>query len=784
MDAHADKQPPTPSRTGPAPVPGPTPTPVPGPAPVAVTVSPAYAADRLARALRTSRTHADTATRERAESRARKWQSVLAGIADGSLSIGSRTPVAALPAWVTPEVVTGGFATGTASAGGPLLPYEEEAARLAGVPADRAELFAHFLTEDGLAHLWSLLDSGRYEVRVPEEAALATVAWLVRAGDFDAAAELVTVLRPFAGRLRFSPRPADRPAPGVDSVHRRTVGEAAAALARRGPNTAVETQREALSVWRPFEDELLAHRLLAHGRVPGPDWHAQGAALLARYRALASAHTLCTKHLDPKSNAAILRRALEEEVAGRAPAPRLAGLLRVAVESMLAKRGAPGSPGHTRLRAVQARQAALPAHHALAGLVLRRISGLDQRAGTPDTDTPVAPVSAEEARETGLPAGAEVPAAVAGTVRAALSAPLEVLVERGVVPSAEVLAELVPQLVAAVTAERYADEPLRNLMAATYRAFRGRRSLLLLNLESQVRIEELPWLRAVSGHRSAAGADTGPAAEALRRLGGLAVRAFPGTVLPNPLVRELGQLARQAELGAPFTEELAADIFMGTFGPKFLVAARVAGELLEESLYARYYGIDYSGVRRMAVSQAAESARSGRPARTAPEFAALCAQRAGGDRAWSVAANGKVIEQAQILTTHNLATLVGRAGVTVPGGWARPARECFGAVCRLVARVEGNPRPLPAIKDAAYAWRQMLFHLSLCGPAERADVLAWIEAESALRPAHVRARLAPALAGLRLVAGGGSFAADGTADNGRARRLLGWSTDGHWMRKP
>ncbi|WP_260618550.1 hypothetical protein [Streptomyces sp. WAC07149] len=785
MDAHADKQPPNPSRTGPAPVPGPTTTPVAGPAPVAVTVSPSYAAERLARALRTSRSHGDAATRERAASRARKWQSVLAGIADGSLSIGSRTPVAALPAWVTPEVVTGGFATGAASAGGPLLPYEQEAARLAGVPADRAELFAHFLTEDGLAYLWSLLDSGRYEVRVPEEAALATVAWLVRAGDFDAAAELVTVLRPFAGRLRFSPRPADRPAPGVDSVHRRTVGEASAALARRGPNTAVETQREALAVWRPFEDELLAHRLLAHGRVPGPDWHARGAELLARYRSLAAAHTLCTKHLDPKSNAAILRRALEEEVAGRAPAPRLAGLLRVAVESMLAKRGAPGSPGHARLRAVQARQAALPSHHALAGLVLRRISGLDQGAGTPDTDTPVAPVSAEEARATGLPAGAEVPAAVAGTVRAALSAPLEVLVERGVVPSAEVLAELVPQLVAAVSAERYADGPLRNLTAATYRAFRNRRSLLLLNLESQVRVEELPWLRAVSGHLRADGAeDTGPAAEALRRLGGLAVRAFPGTVLPNPLVRELGQLARQAELGAPFTEELAADIFMGTFGPKFLVAARVAGELLEESLYAHYYGIDYAAVRRMAVTQAAESARSGRPARTAPEFAALCAERAGGDRAWSVAANGKVIEQAQVLTTHNLATLVGRAGVTVPGGWARPARECFETVCRLVARVEGNPRPLPAIKDAAYAWRQMLFHLSLCGPDERASVLAWIEAESARRPAHVSTRLAPALAGLRLVARGGSFDADGTAEGGRARRLLGWSTDGHWMRMP
>ncbi|MCX5193031.1 hypothetical protein OOK31_03840 [Streptomyces sp. NBC_00249] len=765
MNAHADKQLPNPSSAA-----------------VPVSVSPSYAAGRLARALRTSTLHEDPATRERARSRADRWRQVLAGITSGSLDVGSRTPVASLPAWVTPEVVTGGFATGTATAGGPLLPYEQEAARLAGVPATRADLFAHFLTEDGLARLWTLLDSGCYEVRVPEEAALATVAWLVRAGDFDAAAELVTVLRPFADRLRFLPRPAERPPAPVGAVHRRTVGEAGAALARRRPNAAVETQREALTVWRPFEDELLAHRLEARPAAPGPHWQADGAALLARYGTLAAEHTRCTKHLDPKSNAAILRRALEEELAGRALTPRLAGLLEVAVTSMVAKRGLPGSPGHLRLRRTQAAQAALPSHHALAALVLRRLSRLDQGSGTPDVDRPLAPVSPQEARETGLPVGAAVPPAVGAPVRAALSAPLEVLVERGVVPSAEVLAQLVPQLVAVVTAEQYADGPLRTLMAAAYRAFRGRRSLLLLNLQHQVRIEELPWVRAVSAHRADGAGAHEQAEEALRRLGELAVSAFPATLLPNPLVRELGQLGRQAELGTPFVEELAADIFMGTFSPKFLVAARIAADLLEGSLYERYYGIDYAGLRRIAVAQAADTALRGRTAGGAQEFARLCAERAGDSGlSWSTAANGTVIEQAQILTTHNLATLVARAGITPPGGWAALARDCFDTVCRLAARMEGDPM-LSTIKDTAYAWRQMLFHLSLCDADERAAVLARIDAEAAGRPAYVRNRLAPAVNGLRLVAAGGSFGPDGTALGGRARRLLGWSTRGHWMR--
>ncbi|MFJ3516183.1 hypothetical protein [Streptomyces sp. NPDC090131] len=772
MNAHADKQLPNRSASKAAPETAP------------VSVSPAYAESRLARALRTSVLHEDTATRERARFRAQQWRQVLSGIGAGSLAVGSRTPVAGLPAWVTPDVVTGGFATGSARAGGPLLPYEEEAALLAGVPATRSALFAHFLTEDGLARLWSLLDSGQYEVRVPEEAALATVAWLVRAGDFDAAAELVTALQPFADRLRFLPRPTDRPRPAAGAVHRRTVGDTAAALARRRPGAAVETQREALTVWAPFADDLLTHRLEAVSGTPGPHWHADGAALLARYGSLAAEHTRCTKHLNPKSNTAVLLRALEEELAGRAPAPRLAGLLRVAVSAMVAKRGAPGSPGHTRLRRVQAAQAALPSHHALAGLVLRRLSRLDPAGGTADVEAPLAPVDERESLETGLPVGAAVPTAIGNCVRAALSAPLEELVARGVVPSAEVLAELVPQLVAAVTADQYTDEPLRNLMAGTYCAFRNRRSLLLLNLQHQVRIEELPWLRAVSAHRDAAAGVQEQAEEALRRLGGLAVSAFPATVLPNPLVRELSHLGRQAELGTPFVEELAADIFMGTFTPKFLVAARIAADLLEGSLYERYYGIDFARLRRMAVAQAVDSAQRGRPARSAEEFARLCAERAGTNGAsWRPAANGKVIEQAQILTTHNLATLAARVKVAPVAGWAALARDCFDVVCRLVNRMADRPM-LSTIKDTAYAWRQMLFHLSLCEDAERAAVLEWIEADILRRPPLVQARLEPALAGLRLVAAGGSFGADGTGERGRARRLLGWSTDEHWMRAP
>ncbi|MFF9908979.1 hypothetical protein [Streptomyces sp. NPDC013457] len=804
MDEIADQQPPTEPAS-------------PAGAPAAVTIglataSSAYAAGQLARALRTSVSHAEPATRDRALGRIQKWRAVLAGMADGSLTIGARTPVAGLPAWVTPEVVRGGFATGTPGAGGPLASYEADAASRAGVPADRAALFAHALTEAGLQELWQLLDTGRYEVSLPEEAALLTVAWLVRAEDFDAAAALVRELQPFADRLRFLPRPTDRPTPDASAVHRRSVGQVSHALRARGPKTAIEVQREALGVWRPFDDELLAYWLQhaevtaparsaadrsGPGRVPGPgqatarpgpgDARGQAAALLERYRTLAAAHTLCRKHRDQKSNTGIMLRALEEAAAGRPLAPRLAGLLRHAVTSVVAKRGLPGSDRHSRLRAEQARQAALPAHHEIATAVADRLAALDQRGGTPDVDGPLAPITQTEAAETGLPAGTVVPPRLRHVVRTALSAPPEELLARGLVPSAEVLAELVPQLVANATAQRYADPALRTLMAATYRAFRNRRSLMLLNLAHQVRVDELPWVRAVAGQGSDADtqARARAAAEAaLRRLGDLAVGAFPGTLLPNPLVREMSHLARQADLSAPFTEELAADIFMGTFSSKFLTTARIAADLLQDSLYTRYYGIDCAAVRSMAVVHAADNLGRTHPARTAPAFDRLCGERAGTDTAysWSPAGNGTVIEQAQILTTHNLAVLVRHVGIAPEAGWEALAEEAFAAVCRLVARVHGHPRPLGTIKDAAYGWRQTLFFLSLCPTARQTALVQQMAAEAARQPWHTAARLAPVIAGLRLVAGGGTFDADGTALGGLARRFQGWTTTGHWMR--
>lgn len=743
-----------------------------------------YPLGELAKAFVTAATNEDPATRQRAQQRVRRWWAVLSGMASGRLTIGSRTPVDGLPAWVTPEVVHGGFATGAAAAGGPLRPNEVALAERVGVPAQRESLFAWHLSDAGLAELGSLLGSGGYRLEMPEQAALLTVAWLASSGDRARALGLLDEIGPYAGRLSFAPvpDPAARRDPSV--VWRAPAGAVGGALRGRRENARVETMREALTVWNPFADDLLELWVSTRdadgvlGAVFPARWRERAEDLLARYERMAAEHTRCGKHRRPKENLFILRSAIQETLEGRELTPREHGLLRHAVDSMLRRRGLPGSPHHGALRDAQARVAAMPSHHQLARVVVSRLAALDPDAGVTDVDTICVPVTAEEATRHAIAEGSPIPESIRRVVHRARAGTVGELIDAGVVPSAEVLAELVPQIAATTSAASYADPALRTLVVATYRAFRRRRSLLLLDLQHQVRLNELPWTQAIRPYRETSPDTQREARETVRRLGELALDGFPATLLPNPLVRELATLAQEAGQDLPWVEELAADIFMGRFSTKYVRAAHLAGQLLAGSLYARYYDIDYPALPALT-----DTARSGRDgAASSRAFDTLCRQRAGlesdGGGSW-VAANGMVIEQAQILTTHNLATLVHALDVTPSDGWTALARRAFTRTVRLAGRLDHSPRPLSTIKDIAYAWRHMIFYLSQPSDTDVRTAVDQLHAELADAPDPVRDRLTPALVGLGYIAVGGRFTDDITPAGGR--RLLGWTTGPHWL---
>ncbi|MEQ0559824.1 hypothetical protein ABJI51_12125 [Amycolatopsis sp. NEAU-NG30] len=733
-----------------------------------MTASRGYAYGQLERALRTAESTSDPAVRRRARAKAGRWRDVLAGMADGTLRIGSRTPVADTPAWVTLEVAHGGFATGRYLAEVPLQ-QAERALLPAGAPGttDRERLNLWYLTDAGLAALRGALAGEAYRVEVPEDAALPVVAWLLDHGHAEAALDLVAELRPLLHRLRLAPLPGAAAKPAGTLVRLSTVGEVRENLRAKKARPAITAMRETLRVWHPLYDRLVAlwaetvegglPRLTADGVSGGwpcrtwPEgWESRRAQWLADYATASARHRASTAHLHPKSNFARLHRALlvSADLTGRD-----VGWIRRALANTVTKHGEPGSPRRAALRAVQAEVAARPAHAELAAVLAGRLDAYPADGGLPALD----------------PLVEDVPAHLAAKAARALEAPVEELVARGVIPSGDVLAAVLPQITAQLLAANIEDEQLAALYAQTYAAFRRRRGLLLLDLEHQVRLEELPWIRALEPFRRTRPDAARAARQTLTQTVLLALGSFPHAILPNTLVRELGALGPPM----PLLEELAADIFTGTFTGKWRTAAEIAGRVLTGTLYARYYDLPQTWPQPASPRWTRRLYR-----RTAGGFAELCRARAAEARTGGlldyVAANGTVIEQSQILTTHNLAVLVETLGLH--GHLRAAGPELAGqALAWAVRRLASDPH---AIRNVAVAWRQAVFFLSFCtGEQQRAAVATLADQVSR---AGLDARFGPAVTGLAHVVAGGRFTADGRVPGSPGRRLLGWSRGPHW----
>ncbi len=764
--------------------------------------NPGYALGQLGRLLVTSESHADPATRERARLKMNKWQEIFSGMLSGALAVGSRTPVVGTPAWATLEVATGGFATGALLAAGPLRPHET--ARLGrlgrdGLDADaaRAVLNASFLDDAGLAEIQSLLGSGCYRIEVPEEGALLVVAWLLRQGHGDAARAILEQLGPFLGRLRFYPLPAERPQTPTAVVHVQTVGEAGAELEMIPDNERALVQRDVLQVWNPLLDRLInlfvetvegplpAVTLGSGGQVqrdPGgaelidggwpcqiypPGWRERAQTWLADYGRLRASHRPCRRLERAQEAGTRLRAALARCVADpRSLSGREVGAIRRMLALIAAARGLPDSPRSQALRQRQAQHAKLPTRRERAMLLRQRLRSYPQDAGLSALEPVLVPITQQESQRLGFPAERPLPASLHTWLLRCLDAPIEVLVDKGVIPSGEILARVVPQLSAQVGAAGIADETLRRLYTAIYQAFRRRRSLLLLNLESQVRLHELPWVAAITQFRVEDAGTRAGARRTLTELVRLALTAFPQVILPNKLLQEIRALCDRADVKVPIVEEIAADIFMGEFTEKYLQAAQQAAGLLRGSLYECYYGISYKQVQAL---RATPSGRKDVPGR-APQLYLLCCELAGEAKvgARQVARNGRILEQAQILTTHNLAPLTQALGLRelLQSELEALAQRCFTFVCCEQQRRFTHFRlRLHMHKNTAYAFRQMIFFLSLGPQSLVENFLRWAAQHLSAQPAEFQQRFGPTLRGLASAAVG---------DSPGAARFLGW----------
>ncbi|USE35783.1 hypothetical protein [Endozoicomonas sp. SCSIO W0465] len=312
--------------------------------------------------------------------------------------------------------------------------------------------------------------------------------------------------------------------------------------------------------------------------------------------------------------------------------------------------------------------------------------------------------------------------------------PLGELLERGDITSAEVLASKLLEIVPIVRSESIHDPMLARLFAQIALAFNKRRSLLLLNLQSQVRMDELPWVKHL---QSITPIDESKRLENARTLiSDMIIQTytyFPHTILPNTFIKSLGQVIKALPESSmeqpPLTEELAADIFMHEFSEKFLKAAKQAASLMQGTLYEKYYGLDYGVIANLETPEALYD---------------LCLSKSGtsvdyyhyGDRVYRSARpseNGKIIEWQQVITTHNLATLTNAINLCEylrsENGKRLSLKVADWIVTKCTRYNPGNPDQirLQEHKNLAYAVRQMLFFLSFQPEDVQFSVLAKLQ---------------------------------------------------------
>lgn len=752
-----------------------------------------YAAFQMAKALTTACLDPDPAVRARAEARAARWQNVIGHLRAGTADYGSRTPFADAPAWVTLEVATGGFATGRWLAGGELVEHERAlAAALPGVQPgrERLDLNLWHLGDAGMDALRERLRSGDYRIDVPEEAALPMVVWLLDTGRVDDAWSLVDTIAPFFDRLRFFPPPAQGLPAMSGEVHVFTAGDVMERLAALRAQPHLAAQRQAVEVRLPLHDRAVA--LFLDTYVDGwpcrqylPGWPDAARALCDDIAAASRAAGRVPRPAKDRRDelAALLALCVRDPAALDG---RQVGRIRRIVDDFVRAHGRPGSDTQRALRERQRQEVAAPAHHLIGKAVSARLAAVAPTEGIADFAPLAVPITAAEAQAFALESGTTLPPAIVRRLERCRRGTIAELIACGVITSADTVARVLPALTAEIRGAGFADPVLRRLYAATYRAFRRRRSLLLLDLQHQVALAELPWIEVVESARSTDAALAASARQALVESAMVVVDAFPQAILPNKLLQEYRALAATAQLDLPFVDEIATDIFMGEFTHKFIDAARRAARTLAGTLYADYYAIDTQALAALVDKPKASSRRSlwrTLVPRSDP-LATLAAERAGVPLGtWRPATNGMILEQVQILTTHNLALLFDDLGLKpqLQPRLASLALRCFAWLCARQQMPAPHWRDrLIALKNAAYAWRQMLFFLSMLDAASRREALASIEHHFHAQPDAFRTTFDPAMRGLRRAANGERLPQQAPGPDG-ARVFLGWTTGRHWM---
>ena len=358
---------------------------------------------------------------------------------------------------------------------------------------------------------------------------------------------------------------------------------------------------------------------------------------------------------------------------------------------------------------------------------------------------------------------APIPSSVEKALSRTTARSLSEHVACGAVVSAEGIARCVSELFAAASANTLQDPVLRRLHYSTMSAFNRRRSLLLVNLERQVRVHELPWVAAIAQINVKGGEgetqekesvnETSAVVDTVRTAAQVWLASFPQTSVPNNFLRAIQNvmlprkptpqldspvecdgddhdddleapredlpisLSPENKFGVPrLLKELATDLFMGEFTQSFPLSTLETAKALRGTTYERYYNLGevyssyISAAEALIAAKGTQHYLSKLLLEAATSAKALWGSKEDANTNFTIS-SGRTLEAVMVLSSHNLLQFY--EWLQLDGAVDNVSSACT-VWAYIVDRFIHPPgRHTRGYKQVAYAWRQLLFFVSI-----------------------------------------------------------------------
>lgn len=285
---------------------------------------------------------------------------------------------------------------------------------------------------------------------------------------------------------------------------------------------------------------------------------------------------------------------------------------------------------------------------------------------------------------------------------------LEELKELGYIPSSETFVELAQPMEAFLQTIDFdfkeditVEEHLKYLL---YKSFKNMRSLLLLNLESQLKINEIPQYNVLCKvyKRDSKSSNSLILSKLLLSY---YTEWFPGDIMPNRVVKMFYNLLKSEDKNLGLCEEIACDIFQRRFGEKYDTSLNIAKNNMINTLYSEYFELDdiYKN-----------------PLNLTGLSLTLKEKYYGNNNAYWTNSNGQQIHASMVLTTHNLTQLdrfLDNLDVL---------KVLRNITFKLLNLLGNNTIASLDCSQIGHCWRNFMYYVSKCSMCDISKYLNWI----------------------------------------------------------